>query len=133
MKVKPIYKNGDKVDFNNNKLRSLLPTISKIFEHVIHTQLYKYLSDHNFRGDLNLHLDITTNPHTRQFTNLLACSGLKQHVNDPTHINGHTLDILITRDSSDVVSNVGVIDIGLSENDVDVILSDTICNMIICI
>ena len=30
-------------------------------------------------GDLNLHLDINTNPHTRQFTNLLACSGLKQH------------------------------------------------------
>ena len=33
-------------------------------------------------GDLNLHLDINTNPHTRQFTNLLACSGLKQHVNE---------------------------------------------------
>ena len=57
-------------------------------------------------GDLNLHLDINTNPHTRQFTNLLASSGLKQHV------LGHTLDILITRDTSDVVCNVEVVDIG---------------------
>ena len=72
-------------------------------------------------GDLNLHLDITTNPHTRRFINLLACSGLKQHVNDPTHILGHTLDILITRDTSDVVSNVEVLDIGLSDNDGNVI------------
>ena len=72
-------------------------------------------------GDLNLHLDINTNPHTRQFTNLLACSGLKQHVNEPTHILGHTLDILITRDTSDVVCNVEVVDIGLSDNDGNVI------------
>ena len=72
-------------------------------------------------GDLNLHSDITTNPHTCQFINLLACSGLKQHVNDPTHILGHTLDILITRDTSDVVSNVEVLDIGLSDNDGNVI------------
>ena len=72
-------------------------------------------------GDVNLHLDINTNPHTRQFTNLLACSGLKQHVNEPTHILGHTLDILITRDTSDVVCNVEVVDIGLSDNDGNVI------------
>ena len=72
-------------------------------------------------GDLNLHLDINTNPHIRQFTNLLACSGLKQHVNEPTHILGHTLDILITRDTSNVVCNVEVVDIGLSDNDGNVI------------
>ena len=46
---------------------------------------------------------------------------MKQHVNDPTHILGHTLDILITRDTSYVVSNVEVLDIGLSDNDGNVI------------
>ena len=56
-------------------------------------------------GNLNLHLDINTNSHTRQFTNVLACSGLKQHV------LGQTLDILITRDTSDVVCNVEIVDI----------------------
>ena len=44
-KVKPIYKKGDKADLNNYRPISLLPTTSKIFERVIHTQLYKYLSD----------------------------------------------------------------------------------------
>ena len=46
---------------------------------------------------------------------------MKQHVNEPTHILGHTLDILITRDTSDVVCNVEVVDIGLSDNDGNVI------------
>ena len=44
-KVKSIYKKGDQADLNNYRPKSLLPTISKIFERVIHTQLYKYLSD----------------------------------------------------------------------------------------
>ena len=51
----------------------------------------------------------------------MACSDLKQHVNDPTHILGYTLDMLITRDTSDVVSNVEVLDNGLSDNDGNVI------------
>ena len=44
-KVKPIYKKGNKSDLNNYRPISLLPTISKIFERVIHTQLYNYLSE----------------------------------------------------------------------------------------
>ena len=44
-KVKPIYKKGNKSDLNNYRPLSLLPTISKIFERFIHTQLYNYLSE----------------------------------------------------------------------------------------
>ena len=44
-KVKPIYKKGNKSYLNNYRPILLLPTISKIFERVIHTQLYNYLSE----------------------------------------------------------------------------------------
>ncbi|KAH3838189.1 hypothetical protein DPMN_111597 [Dreissena polymorpha] len=36
------------------------------------------------------------------------------HVKEPTHIRGHTLDVVITRDTVDTVSNVVDTDPGLS-------------------
>ncbi|XP_052280922.1 acetylcholine receptor subunit beta-like 1 [Dreissena polymorpha] len=36
------------------------------------------------------------------------------HVKEPTHVRGHTLDVVITRDTVDTVSNVVVTDPGLS-------------------
>ena len=48
-KVLPIYKNTelDDNDLNSYRPISILPTISKIFEKVVHFQLYNYLSIHN--------------------------------------------------------------------------------------
>ena len=43
-KITPIYKKGDRVFLVNYMLISLLPTISKIFERVIHDQLYDYFT-----------------------------------------------------------------------------------------
>ena len=68
-------------------------------------------------GDINIHLDVNTNPHTRRFTKLLENNEFKQHIHEPTHYLGHTLDVLITRNTSDIVSKVTVIDIGLCNND----------------
>ncbi len=47
--VIPIYKgnNSDPNDFGNYRPISLLPTISKIIEKVVHTQLYKYMDKNN--------------------------------------------------------------------------------------
>ena len=39
-KIKPLYKKGDSSCFNNYRPMSLLPTISNVFERVIHTQLF---------------------------------------------------------------------------------------------
>ena len=68
-------------------------------------------------GDVNIHLDVKTNTHTRRFIELLESNGFKQHVHEPTHYLGHTLDVLITRDTSDIVANVTVTDIGLCNDD----------------
>ena len=45
-------------------------------------------------GDFNLHLDISSH-HTETFTDILTSSGLLQHVNFPTYIHGHWLDLWI--------------------------------------
>ena len=51
-------------------------------------------------GDFNIHLDKNNDPNSTQFTHLLAQANLTQHISFPTHIFGHTLDLLITLSSS---------------------------------
>ena len=46
-KVIPIYKKDDEQDLNNYRPISLLPTISKIFERIAHTQLFQYFTINN--------------------------------------------------------------------------------------
>ena len=46
-KVKPLFKRGDACQLNNYRPISLLPTISKVFESVIYSQLYTYFSENN--------------------------------------------------------------------------------------
>ena len=46
-KITPMYKKGDRVFLENYSPISLLPTISKIFERVIHDQLYDYINSNN--------------------------------------------------------------------------------------
>ena len=66
-------------------------------------------------GDLNFHLDIPDDPDTQRFMSTLASCGLQQHVREPTHIHGHTLDVLITRDCSSIISDIDVSDPGLCD------------------
>ena len=44
------------------------------------------------------------------FLDLLYSMGLKQHVSVPTHISGHTLDLLITLEHDQVISTAPVAD-----------------------
>ena len=50
-KIKPVYKKGNKCCFNNYRPIALLPTISKVFERVIHTQLYNYLNKYDLLAE----------------------------------------------------------------------------------
>ena len=65
-------------------------------------------------GDFNLHLDSPSN-HTNTFSDLLTSFGLRQHVDFPTHIHGHWLDLFITRTACDLIKTVYPSD-GLSDH-----------------
>ena len=67
-------------------------------------------------GDMNIHMDDVTNLNTRQYVQSLQANSLQSHINQPTHYKGHTLDVLISRDTSDIIGEVTVNDIGLCNN-----------------
>ena len=73
----------------------------------MHTEFY-------IVGDFNLHLD-TQSATTTTFNDILASFDTKQHVNFPTHIHGHWLDILITCSSCKNIQTPTVAD-GLSDH-----------------
>ena len=50
-KVKPLFKRGDVCQLNNYRPISLLPTIFKVFERVIYSQLYTYFSENNLLSE----------------------------------------------------------------------------------
>ncbi|XP_049889964.1 uncharacterized protein LOC126383485 isoform X1 [Epinephelus moara] len=45
-------------------------------------------------GDFNIHMDNTSNALTRNFTSCIDSFGLHQLINFPTHLKGHTLDLI---------------------------------------
>lgn len=57
-------------------------------------------------GDFNIHVDDPDNNYASKFLDLLSSFGLEQHVTEPTHIHGHTLDLVITRNSDPIVKAV---------------------------
>ncbi len=61
-------------------------------------------------GDLNVHVDDSSDHHAGDFCGILDNHDLEQHVHLATHRDGHTLDLLITRKSDDLVSSVSVHD-----------------------
>ena len=50
-KVVPIYKQGSKVNIGNYRPISLLPTLNKIFEKILHKRIYDFLSKFNIFSD----------------------------------------------------------------------------------
>ena len=56
-------------------------------------------------GDLNTHMDDKRDPGTVTFTDFLDSLGLVNHTQFPTHVSGHTLDLIITQeDSNDILT-----------------------------
>ena len=68
-------------------------------------------------GDFNIHWDKTNadSKERRDLDTLLKSYGLKQHVLKPTHIKGHIIDLIITRDD-DCVHNTSVTELILDHH-----------------
>ena len=54
-------------------------------------------------GDFNIHLDKKSEQTSIKFVSLLSDFGLVQHLRTPTHLSGHTLDLVITRSDDDLI------------------------------
>ena len=55
-------------------------------------------------------MDVEDDPDARAFLDLLASMGLKQHVNVPTPVSGHTLDLIIMREHDLIIYCVPLAD-----------------------
>ena len=61
-------------------------------------------------GIFNIHVDVQNDSHGTRLRDLFDAHGLIQHVNGPTHDYGHTLDFVITAETSPL-SNLEVRDL----------------------
>ena len=60
-------------------------------------------------GDFNIHVNKPLDPETIKFNDILNSLGLKQHISQPTHKDGNTLDLLITRVDDDILDGEPVV------------------------
>ena len=65
--------------------------------------------------DFNIHVDVLSNSDSTKFRDLPESFCLQQHVVGPTHIHGHTLDLIITRQSDQIVRSAPRVDCYFSE------------------
>jgi hypothetical protein len=87
------------------------------------TEWEKYLESHSLSsgkllitGDLNFHIDSPSDKDAKRFLKILDSLGMTQHVNEPTHQQGHTLDVVISRDSDKLIRQVQVLNQEISDH-----------------
>ena len=61
-------------------------------------------------GDFNIHRDDEKSVETKQFANIVKSYKLNQHINEPTHRDGHAIDFVITRTTEDIIESCKVED-----------------------
>ena len=77
--------------------------------------------------DFNIHVDDTRNVDAVTFLDLLESFGLQQHVKQPTHVLGLTLDLIISRYSDNLLKSALVTDFFVSDH------TSLECNLASCI
>ena len=59
-------------------------------------------------GDFNFHFEQSHHPDTIKLRDLIYSLNLRQHVQEPTHIHGHALDLVISREDEVTVTSVDI-------------------------
>lgn len=67
-------------------------------------------------GDFNIHVNNNTCTTAKSFLELLDSFDLINHIHSPTHISNNTLDLLISRHNSNIISDCSVFDPLLSDH-----------------
>ncbi|XP_071491907.1 uncharacterized protein [Diadema antillarum] len=67
-------------------------------------------------GDLNIHFDNTSSPITLRFNDLISGHGISQLVSSPTHDKGHILDVIMVRNSDNVLYSSPKVFSGISDH-----------------
>ncbi|XP_072172352.1 uncharacterized protein [Diadema setosum] len=67
-------------------------------------------------GDLNIHFDNTSSPNTLRFNDLISGHGISQLVSSPTHDKGHILDVIMVRNSDNVLYSSPKVFSGISDH-----------------
>ena len=66
--------------------------------------------------DFNFHIDDDENLQARRFMEVLESYNLKQWITEATHVNGHTLDLVITKSDDALVGGVSILDPAISDH-----------------
>ena len=74
-------------------------------------------------GDFNIHVDDIRNVDAVTFLDVLDFFGLQQHVKQPTHVLSHTLDLIISRHSDNLLKAPPVTDFFVSDH------TSLVCNL----
>lgn len=67
-------------------------------------------------GDFNFHVDDKDDHRATQFLDILDSFGIRQYVSNPTHRNGHTLDLVMSRSSENLVLSAAAVDHGFPDH-----------------
>lgn len=86
-----IYRPPGKTDAFFGQFQDILSHAATLAKHLV------------VMGDFNLHVDVDSSD-SRQFLDMLKSFDLRQHVDFPTHIHGHSLDLIMSSSRCDVLS-----------------------------
>ena len=67
-------------------------------------------------GDFNLHVNKVFNPEIIHFNSILSSFGLSQLIDQPTHIAGNTLDLVITNKTETQIKDINIDHVNFSDH-----------------